>query len=220
MRPSPRALALTQDRLTEKTFLRGLGLETARFADVPDGGALMRAVREIGRPSILKTRRFGYDGKGQTMLREGSDLGAVHRALGGGLMILEGFVTFEREVSVIAARSLEGAVAAYDLCENEHERHILARTRVPARVSPGLEPAAREIARQVLEGLDYVGVIGVEMFVARDADGRGAADRQRDRAAGAQFRPLDHRGRARPRSSSSTCAPSPAGRSARRRGAA
>jgi 5-(carboxyamino)imidazole ribonucleotide synthase len=87
-------------------------------------------------------------------------------------MILEGFVAFEREVSVIAARSLEGAVAAYDLCENEHERHILARTRVPARVSPTLEPAAREIAEQVLNGLDYVGVIGVEMFVARDKDGK------------------------------------------------
>ena len=108
----------------------------------------MRAVREIGRPSILKTRRFGYDGKGQTMIREGSDLGAVHRALGGGPMILEGFVAFEREVSVIAARSLEGAVAAYDLCENEHERHILARTRVPARVAPALEPAARDDRRE------------------------------------------------------------------------
>jgi 5-(carboxyamino)imidazole ribonucleotide synthase len=171
VRPNPRALALTQDRLTEKTFLRGLGLETAPFADAPDAGALARAVREIGRPSILKTRRFGYDGKGQTMIREGSDLAAEYRALGGGPMILEGFVAFEREVSVIAARSLEGAVAAYDLCENEHERHILARTRLPASVAPGLEPAAREIAHKVLDGLDYVGVIGVEMFVARDARG-------------------------------------------------
>jgi 5-(carboxyamino)imidazole ribonucleotide synthase len=171
VRPSPRALALTQDRLTEKSFLRGLGLETAPFADVPDSGALIRAVREIGRPSILKTRRFGYDGKGQAMIREGSDLGAVHRALGGGPMILEGFVAFEREVSVIAARSLEGAFAAYDLCENEHERHILARTRVPARVGPGLETAAHDIAWKIVEGLEYVGVIGVEMFVARDRAG-------------------------------------------------
>ncbi len=171
VRPNPRALGLTQDRLTEKTFLRGLGLETAPFADVADSGALIRAVRDIGRPSILKTRRFGYDGKGQTMIREGSDLGAVHRALGAGPMILEGFVTFEREVSVIAARSLEGATAAYDLCENEHERHILARTRVPARVEAALEPEARAIAARILEGLDYVGVIGVEMFCARAADG-------------------------------------------------
>ena len=171
VRPTPRALALTQDRLTEKTFLRDLGLETAPFADVADSGALIRAVRDIGRPSILKTRRFGYDGKGQTMIREGSDLGAVHRALGAGPMILEGFVTFEREVSVVAARSLEGAIAAYDLCENEHERHILARTRVPARVGAGLEPIARDIAAKVLEGLDYVGVAGVEMFCTRERGG-------------------------------------------------
>ena len=171
VRPNSRALALTQDRLTEKTFLRDLGLETAPFADVPDVGALARAVRDIGRPSILKTRRGGYDGKGQTMIREGSDLGAVHRALGAGPMILEGFVGFEREVSVIAARSLEGAVVSYDLCENEHERHILARTRVPARVSPALAPVARDLAERVLAGLDYVGVIGVELFVARSEDG-------------------------------------------------
>jgi 5-(carboxyamino)imidazole ribonucleotide synthase len=171
VRPSPGALAIAQDRLIEKTFLRELGLETAPFVDVPDSGALIRAVREIGRPAILKTRRFGYDGKGQTMIREGSDLGAVHRALGAAPMILEGFVSFEREVSVIAARSLEGAIEAYDLCENEHERHILARTRVPARGAASLEPAARAIAAKVLEGLEYVGVIGVEMFCARDRDG-------------------------------------------------
>ncbi len=171
VRPNPRALALTQDRLTEKTFLRGLGLETAPFADVADPAGLVRAVRDLGRPAILKTRRFGYDGKGQTMIREGSDLGAAHLALGGGPMILEGFVAFEREVSVIAARSLEGAIASFDLCENEHERHILARTRVPARTSPALAPVAREIAEKVLDGLDYVGVIGVEMFVARAPGG-------------------------------------------------
>ena len=171
VRPSSRALGLTQDRLTEKNFLAGLGLETAPFVDVPDSGALLRAVRDLGRPSILKTRRFGYDGKGQIMLREGSDLGAAHRALGAGPMILEGFVAFEREVSVIAARSLEGAVVAYDLCENEHERHILARTRVPARVSPALAPVARAIVEKVLAGLDYVGTIGVEMFCARSESG-------------------------------------------------
>jgi 5-(carboxyamino)imidazole ribonucleotide synthase len=171
VRPSPGSLAIAQDRLIEKTFLHELGLETAPFVDVPDSGALIRAVRDIGRPAILKTRRFGYDGKGQTMIREGSDLGAVHRALGAAPMILEGFVSFEREVSVIAARSLEGAIEAYDLCENEHERHILARTRVPARGAAALEPAARAIATKVLEGLEYVGVIGVEMFCARDRDG-------------------------------------------------
>ncbi len=171
VRPGSKALALTQDRLVEKTFLRGLGLETAPFIGVEDTGALARAVAELGRPSILKTRRLGYDGKGQAMIREGSNVAALHRTLGGAPMILEGFVAFEREVSVIAARSLEGAVVAYDLCENEHERHILARTRVPAHVAPALEYAARDIATKVLEALDYVGVIGVEMFVARGADG-------------------------------------------------
>lgn len=171
VRPGARALALTQDRLVEKAFLRDLGLETAPFAEVTDAASLARAVTAIGRPSILKTRRFGYDGKGQAFIREGSDLAALHAELGAVPMILEGFVPFEREVSVIAARSLEGAVVAYDLCENEHERHILARTRVPARVSPALEPAAREMARKILAALDYVGTVGVELFVVRDRDG-------------------------------------------------
>src|SRR6202167_5297385 len=171
IRPGARALAQTQDRLTEKTFLRDLGLKTAPFVSVEDAGALVRAVAELGRPAILKTRRFGYDGKGQSLIREGSNVAAVHRTLGSAPMILEGFVTFEREVSVIAARSLEGEIAAFDLCENEHERHILARTRLPARVAPGLEAAAKSIAARILEALDYVGIVGVELFVARGADG-------------------------------------------------
>jgi 5-(carboxyamino)imidazole ribonucleotide synthase len=171
VRPGARALALTQDRLIEKTFLRDLGLATAPFVGVEDSGALARAVGDLGRPAILKTRRFGYDGKGQAMIREGSNAPALHRSLGGGPMILEGFVVFEREASVIAARSLEGDVAVYDLCENEHERHILARTHVPANVAPGVEAAARELAARVIGALDYVGVLAVELFVARDADG-------------------------------------------------
>ena len=171
VRPGARALALTQDRLVEKTFLRDLGLETAPFIGVEDSGALVRAVGELGRPSILKTRRFGYDGKGQALIREGSNVSAMHRTLGGAPIILEGFVAFEREVSVIAARSLEGAIVGYDLCENEHERHILARTRVPARVAIGLEASAKAIATRILEALDYVGVVGVELFVARGPDG-------------------------------------------------
>jgi 5-(carboxyamino)imidazole ribonucleotide synthase len=131
----------------------------------------VRAVAELGRPSILKTRRFGYDGKGQSMIREGSDVSSIHRALGAGPMILEGFVAFEREVSVIATRSLEGDVVAFDLCENEHERHILARTRLPARVAAPVEALAKDIVRKILDALDYVGTIGVELFVARSEDG-------------------------------------------------
>ena len=151
VRPGARALSQTQDRLVEKQFLRGLGLETAPFHAVEDSGSLVRAVAELGRPSILKTRRFGYDGKGQSMLREGSNVSAVYRTLGGGPMILEGFVNFEREVSVIAARSVEGDIATYDLCENEHERHILARTRPGARRPPcrgGGQDGRRESARR------------------------------------------------------------------------
>src|ERR1700685_3609065 len=173
-RPGARALALTQDRLTEKTFLRDLGHKVAPFASVEDAGALVRAVAELGRPSILKTRRFGYDGKGQSLIREGSNVAAVHRSLGASPMILEGFVAFEREVSVVAARSLEGEIVAFDLCENEHERHILARTRAPARVSPATAAEAKRIAASVIGALDYVGVLAVEMFVTRDHHGHEA----------------------------------------------
>ncbi|MGO4870374.1 MAG: 5-(carboxyamino)imidazole ribonucleotide synthase [Roseiarcus sp.] len=171
VRPGARSLALTQDRLVEKKFLRELGLATAPFIGVEDSGALARAVGELGRPAILKTRRFGYDGKGQALIREGSNAPALHRSLGGGPMILEGYVVFEREASVVAARSLEGAIAAFDLCENEHERHILARTQAPARVGPGVEDAAKALVGRILTALDYVGVLAVELFVARTADG-------------------------------------------------
>ncbi len=160
-----------QDRLPEKTFLRDIGLKTAPFLPVEDAGALIRAVATLGRPSILKTRRFGYDGKGQALVREGSDLAALFRGLGSEPTILEGFVRFEREVSVIAARALDGEFAAFDLCENEHERHILARSRLPAAVTPATEAAARDMAHQIVEALDYVGVLAVEMFVVRDYAG-------------------------------------------------
>jgi 5-(carboxyamino)imidazole ribonucleotide synthase len=171
VRPGARALAATQDRLAEKTFLRNLGLATAPFCAVPDAAALAPALAEIGRPAVLKTLRLGYDGKGQAMIREGSDLPALHRSLGGGPMILEGFIAFDCEASVVAARSLEGAMVAYDLCENEHDRHILARTHVPARVAPGVEATAKALAAKAIEALDYVGVLAVELFVARDAAG-------------------------------------------------
>jgi 5-(carboxyamino)imidazole ribonucleotide synthase len=171
VRPGVRALSLTQDRLVEKSFLRDLGLKTAPFLSVEDAGALAPSVAKLGRPSILKTRRFGYDGKGQALIREGSNLSAIHRSLGGAPAILEGFVDFEREVSVVAARGLEGAFAAFDICENEHERHILARTRVPAAIAPATEAKAVALAEQVLNALDYVGVLTVELFVARAADG-------------------------------------------------
>ena len=133
----------------------------------------MRAVAELGRPAMLKTRRFGYDGKGQSLIREGARRRRGSSTLGRAPTILEGFVAFERELSVIAARSLEGEIVAYDLCENEHERHILARTLAPARVSPETAAEAKRIAGQLLEALDYVGVLAVELFVVRDRHGEG-----------------------------------------------
>ena len=168
VRPNPKVLALTQDRLVEKNFIQSLGVETAPFADVEDAGALARAVASIGRASILKTRRFGYDGKGQILLREGADLATTFRALGGAPCILEGFVTFAREVSVVAARGMDGEFRAYDLCENVHEHHILATTIAPAAVKPATAQAAIEIARRLAEASDYVGVIAVEMFVVEE----------------------------------------------------
>ncbi len=178
VRPNPRALATSQDRLIEKQFLTDLGIPTAPFAQVDDAGALARAVAHLGRASILKTRRLGYDGKGQTVLREGSDLAVSFRSLGGVPAILEGVVPFVKEVSVVAARGLDGAFAAYDVCENQHEHHILSITRVPAQLTPEAAASAIEIARRIAEALDYEGVIGVEMFVTEAPDKIAGAIRQ------------------------------------------
>ncbi len=171
VRPNPRVLALTQDRLLEKEFVQSLGIETAGFAEVADAGALARAVARLGRPSILKTRRFGYDGKGQIQLRDGADLAATFRALGGSPCILESFVHFVREVSVVAARGVDGAFRAYDVCENVHEHHILATTTTPASIRPETAAQAMDIARRIADAADYVGVIAVEMFVIEHAYG-------------------------------------------------
>ena len=178
VRPGPVILAATQDRLVEKQFLQSLGLPTAPYAPVDDAGGLARAVGQLGRPSILKTRRFGYDGKGQATVREGSDLPAVFRSLGTRPCILEGIVNFEREVSVIAARGLDGSFAAWDVCENQHENHILARTIVPARISPETDARALDIARTIADALDYVGVIAVEMFVTQEWPAGGGPQQQ------------------------------------------
>jgi 5-(carboxyamino)imidazole ribonucleotide synthase len=171
VRPRASALRVAQDRLSEKSFLSGLGLATAPFRQVDDARSLATAVAALGTPAILKTRRFGYDGKGQARIDAGADLGAVSETFRGQPCILEGFVPFDREASIIAGRSSDGVFAAYDLCENEHKNHILASTRLPARVSPGVEVDARAMAQKILEALDYVGVMGIEFFIARDAQG-------------------------------------------------
>jgi 5-(carboxyamino)imidazole ribonucleotide synthase len=171
VRPNPKVLALTQDRLIEKEFVRSLGVATADFADVANADDLARAVARLGRPSILKTRRFGYDGKGQTQIRDGVDLAQAFAALGGAPCILEGFVPFVKEVSVVAARGLDGDFRAYDVCENIHEHHILAETRAPAAISETTARAAVDMARAIADAADYVGVIAVEMFVVAAGSG-------------------------------------------------
>jgi 5-(carboxyamino)imidazole ribonucleotide synthase len=171
VRPSPNVLALTQDRLVEKNFISGLGIEVAPYAQVDDPGAMARAVARIGRPSILKTRRFGYDGKGQTLVREGADLAVAFRTLGGQPAILEGFVPFACEVSVVAARGLDGEFVAWEIGRNTHEQHILATTTVPAGLSDDLRAQAFDITRKIAEALDYVGVLAVEMFLVEGPNG-------------------------------------------------
>ncbi|MFU8823884.1 5-(carboxyamino)imidazole ribonucleotide synthase [Yoonia sp.] len=163
--PGRQALATSQDRLTEKTFLQGLGLQTAPFADVPDATALDAALDSIGAPAILKTRRMGYDGKGQARIMARTDAAAAWADMHGAPAILEGFVDFSHEVSVIGARGQDGSVACYDPGENVHDDGILRTTKVPANLSASQRTDAVLIAARVLNALDYVGVMGVELFV-------------------------------------------------------
>ena len=163
--PGRQALATSQDRLTEKTFLQGLGLQTAPFADVTNADDLQAAIAKIGTPAILKTRRLGYDGKGQARIMAPDDAASALSDMAGAPAILEGFVQFSHEVSVIGARSQDGAVACYDPGENVHEAGILRTTTVPAKLSPSQRTDAVLIAARVLNALDYVGVMGVELFV-------------------------------------------------------
>ena len=165
IRPGRRALAVSQDRVTEKQFLRDLGLATAPFAPVSDMESLHAALAQIGTPAILKTCRLGYDGKGQARLASPADADAALAQMGGADAVLEGFVDFSAEISVIAARGLDGAVAAFDPGQNRHEGGILRETLVPARLSPGLRSDAVLLAARILNALDYVGVLGVELFV-------------------------------------------------------
>ncbi len=165
IRPSRRALAVSQDRLAEKTFLNDCGLATAPFALVDDLEGLKVALSEIGVPSILKTRRFGYDGKGQARLGAPDDAPAAWDSVAGVPSVLEGFVDFSAEISVIAARGLDRRVACFDPGENVHEGGILRRTTVPARIPASVRSDAVLIAARILNALGYVGVIGVELFV-------------------------------------------------------
>lgn len=165
IRPNRRALAISQERIAEKDFLTGLGLTTAPYAAVRSMEDLQAAIARIGTPAILKTCRLGYDGKGQARLRSPEDAAPALAAMGGADAVLEGFVHFSHEVSVIAARGLDGAVACYDPGENVHRDGILHTTTLPARLSPAQRTDAVLLAARILNALDYVGVMGVELFV-------------------------------------------------------
>ena len=163
--PPRSALATSQDRLVEKTFLQGLGLQTAPFADVQNADDLAKAIETIGTPAILKTRQMGYDGKGQARIMSPADADAALADMAGAPAILEGFITFSHEVSVIGARAADGAVSCYDPGENVHVNGILRSTTVPAKLTPSQRTDAVLIAARILNALDYVGVMGLELFV-------------------------------------------------------
>ena len=165
IRPNRRALAISQDRLTEKAFLTDLGLTCAPYAAVNSLPDLHAAITKIGTPAILKTTRLGYDGKGQARLMAASDAPAAWDGMQGAPSVLEAFIDFTLEVSVIAARALDGSVACYDPGENVHRAGILHTTTVPARLTSAQRTDAVLIAARILTALDYVGVMGVELFV-------------------------------------------------------
>jgi 5-(carboxyamino)imidazole ribonucleotide synthase len=166
--PDPNVLAITQDRLAEKNFIAALGIPTAPFAAVGDVAALAPALAKIGRPAVLKTRRFGYDGKGQATIGDGTDPAAAWREVDGQPCILEAFVPFACEVSVIAARGQDGAVECFDVTQNEHRDHILKISRVPAAISAASAQEALRIAETIAQKFGYVGVLAVELFVMGD----------------------------------------------------
>ena len=171
--PNPRALAVAQDRLAEKTLFRDLGIAVPDFAAVATRAELGAAIAAIGTPCILKTRRLGYDGKGQFRLRAPADADAAWDALGAQAgtvgLILEGFVAFERELSVVAVRGRDGELKTWPLTENWHESGILAASLAPARADATLQARALDAARRVAEALDYVGVFALELFL-RDGE--------------------------------------------------
>ncbi|MBI3453372.1 MAG: 5-(carboxyamino)imidazole ribonucleotide synthase, partial [Rhodospirillales bacterium] len=168
VRPGPHVLRIAQDRLREKDFLNSVGVATAKYREVNDAAGLDRAMRDLGRPSVLKTARLGYDGKGQVAIRNDTDPAEAWAAMGAAQGILESFVDFACEISVIAARAADGSHASYIPVENQHKNHILDLTIAPARIKPQIAMKAEAIASHIADKLELVGLVCVEMFVARD----------------------------------------------------
>ena len=170
VRPAPGILRISQDRVIEKSFINGVGVPTAPWRAIATLDELHAAVAELGLPAVLKTTRLGYDGKGQRMLRRSDELAAGFGELAPKPLILEGFVDFAQEISVVIARGADGSLSAFDTVENRHCDHILDLTLAPARVPVGVVEQSQVIARTIATALDLVGLLAVEMFV--DADGR------------------------------------------------
>jgi 5-(carboxyamino)imidazole ribonucleotide synthase len=168
VRPEGRVLHITQQRLREKGFLRDQGFPVTPFRAIHSQEDLQSATRDLGLPGVLKTASFGYDGKGQRTIRSASEIPEAFAGLGGTEGIYEAFVDFAQEVSVVGARTLDGRFEAFPVFENVHAHHILDVTVCPARISPALETAARELSRGILEALGVVGLLTVELFVTRD----------------------------------------------------
>jgi 5-(carboxyamino)imidazole ribonucleotide synthase len=166
--PSPRILRISQDRLLEKQFLNAAGIATAPWAAVTSEAELAAGIAKLGLPAVLKTTRLGYDGKGQAMLRLSEDAAPAFAALAPKPLVLEGFVNFAAEISVMVARGANGAITAFDAVENRHKHHILDLTLAPAPLPQALLAEAGEIARAVAERLELIGLLGVEMFVTAD----------------------------------------------------
>jgi 5-(carboxyamino)imidazole ribonucleotide synthase len=165
--PQPEILEIAQDRLREKDFLRSIGVDTANYREISDAAALVRAMRDLDCPAVLKTVRMGYDGKGQVSLTADTKADEAWARMGGEIGILESFVDFACEISVIVARGVNGAWATYPPVENQHTNHILDTTIAPARIPPETAMRAEAIARHVAEKLGLVGVLAVEMFVTQ-----------------------------------------------------
>lgn len=168
--PPPEALDATQDRLIEKQFFKSLGILTAPFAGIEGEASLKSALSKIGTPAILKTRRMGYDGKGQARIQSADEAEGALESMAGAPCIVEGFVKFSRELSVLAVRGRDGRIEYWPLCENLHEGGILRRTIAPAPNVPlELEKQARDFARRIMDALNYVGVLCLEMFQVGDS---------------------------------------------------
>lgn len=166
--PDASALAVAQDRIAEKSFVNELGIATAPWRRADGPRDLTGALEALGSPAILKATRFGYDGKGQVKISAGDDLTAAWNLMGGDAGIVEGLVDFACEISVVLARGQDGATAAYPAVENRHRHHILDQTIAPAAIDVVIAGEAERIACRIVEALNYVGVLGVEMFVTQD----------------------------------------------------